>query len=113
MSSPPITGELPLDYLRNVQRRVWLDRYRQGATCAEIANEYKANPETVRRHIRKHIDDNAEIERLDRIGHTRALTEVESILLERMIWRVDRGSRKRARWGENKELARAGIGRRR
>jgi hypothetical protein len=54
----------------------------------------------------------AEIARLDALSRTRALTEAESILLERMLWRVERKGTRRADYGTNKALARVGVERR-
>lgn len=49
------------------------------------------------------------IRELDEISRQRALTEAESITLERMLWRVERKTKPRASYGSNKELARVGI----
>lgn len=51
----------------------------------------------------------AAIDELDAISRTRALTEAESIMLERMIWRVEKKGTRRSDYGSNKVLARAGI----
>ena len=67
-------------------------------------------PKTYGRGVK--VDYHAEIARLDAISRTRALSEVESIILERLIWRVENKTKRRASFGENKILARAGIGRR-
>lgn len=52
------------------------------------------------------------IRQLDALSRQRALTDAESIELERLLWRVDKKTNKRASYGENKVLARAGIERR-
>lgn len=57
-------------------------------------------------------DYHAEIERLDALSRLRALTEPESVLLERAIWRVEKKGTRRATYGENRVLARLGIERR-
>lgn len=53
-------------------------------------------------------DYKAEIKRLDDLSRTRALTEAESLLLERYLTRVHRKST-RAPYGNTKALARAGV----
>lgn len=62
--------------------------------------------------MKSHRDVRARIRELDELSRTRALTEAESIMLERLLWRVDGHGSRRAVYGENKALARAGIGRR-
>lgn len=52
------------------------------------------------------------IRELDILSRQRALTEAESIQLERLLWRVEKKTAKRASYGSNKVLARAGIERR-
>lgn len=54
-------------------------------------------------------DYRAEIKRLDQLSRTRALTEVESVMLERFMWRVERKGTRRASPGSGIALARAGI----
>lgn len=53
-------------------------------------------------------DYRAELERLDELSKLRALTDAESMLLQRCIDNVDG---QRASYGHNKEMARLGIGR--
>lgn len=54
-------------------------------------------------------DYRAEIQRLDALSRTRALTELESVMLERFMWRVERKGKRRASYGSRIALARAGL----
>lgn len=63
-------------------------------------------------HLRQRRNYRAELQRLDELSRTRALSEPESILLERLIWRTEKKSSRRAGYGDNKTLARMGIKRR-
>lgn len=107
-----LRSDLPRAHTVAIQRRAWLDRYRNGESLLEIAQSASAHYETVRRYIRSKTNDAMELARLDGLSRTRALSEAESIMLERLLWRVDKKSACRASYGSNKELARAGIKRR-